>query len=211
MIDLVRIDYQAANRFFDDYEHLGNCGLGVWHWGALAGDRLVAAVSFGTTCFSRNRGLLPAVAEKHGLRVYQICRGGTASTAPFNTASQVLSSALNQLRRLRGDCMVVAYADRAYNEVGTIYQACNGIYTGQTDPKNQANYIIHGKWTSGWGRPQEVWNQILGGSETRGPSRRQSSIKQKVSIRFRSSFRSNSKESHGGVATFGSAVSQSRD
>jgi len=34
--------------------------------------------------------------------------------------------------------------------MGTIYQACNGLYTGQTDPKNQANYIVKGRWMSGW-------------------------------------------------------------
>lgn len=46
--------------------------------------------------------------------------------------------------------MVVAYADRVFNEMGTIYQACNGLYTGKTDPKNQANYVVRGKWMSGW-------------------------------------------------------------
>jgi hypothetical protein len=50
----------------------------------------------------------------------------------------------------RGSCLVVAYADRLFNEMGTIYQACNALYTGQTDPKDQANYIVEGRWMSGW-------------------------------------------------------------
>jgi hypothetical protein len=149
-ISLDRIDRRTANAFFDSYEHLGNCGLGVWHWGAFLEARLIAAVSFGTTCFSRKRGLLSSVAAEFELSIYQICRGGTASTAPFNTASRVVSAALQELRRLRGDCLVIGYADRAYNEIGTIYQACNGLYTGQTEPKDQANYIIRGKLMSGW-------------------------------------------------------------
>ena len=46
--------------------------------------------------------------------------------------------------------MVVAYADVLYSEVGTIYQASNAIYTGLTNPKGQANYLINGKLLSGW-------------------------------------------------------------
>jgi hypothetical protein len=157
LIRLQKIDFATAARFFATYEHLGNCGLGVWHWGAFApqlaskkDDELIGAVSFGTTCFSRNRGLLSSVAVKFGLNIYQICRGGTASSAPFNTPSRVVSMALAELEKLRGPCLVVAYADRTYNEVGTIYQACNALYTGLTNPKDQANYIINGKLTSGW-------------------------------------------------------------
>ena len=48
------------------------------------------------------------------------------------------------------EAVVVAYADRVFNEMGTIYQACNGLYTGKTDPKDQANYVVRGKWMSGW-------------------------------------------------------------
>ena len=139
---LQRINYSEADKFFERYEHLGNCGLGVWHWGAYLGEQLVAVVSFGTTCFATNRGLLGSIAASFGLKIYQICRGGTVNGAPFNTPSRVVSGALNHLRRERGDCLVVAYADRAYHEVGTIYQACNAFYTGQTDPKDQANYVI---------------------------------------------------------------------
>lgn len=154
---LEKIDFATATRFFACYEHLGNCGLGVWHWGAFAPQlasqndgEMIGAVSFGTTCFSRNRGLLSSVAGKFGLNIYQICRGGTASGAPFNTPSRVVSAALDELEKFRGSCLVVAYADRTYNEIGTIYQACNALYTGLTNPKDQANYIIDGKLTSGW-------------------------------------------------------------
>lgn len=110
----------------------------------------MGAVSFGTTCFSHSRGLVARVASTFGLAVYQICRGGTVCGAPFNTPSQVLSGAMRELRRERGDCLIVAYSDRNFNEVGTIYQACNGLYTGQTKPKNQSNYVIDGRTVSAW-------------------------------------------------------------
>lgn len=143
------IDHVTARKFFEKYEHLGNCGLGVWHYGAVNRSTLVGVISFGTACFTAKRGLFSGIAKDFGLRVYQICRGGTISAAPRNTASWVLSRALI-FQQERGSCLVVAYADRAFNEMGTIYQACNGLYTGQTEPKNQANYIVEGRWMSGW-------------------------------------------------------------
>jgi hypothetical protein len=145
-----RISYAYARGFFERYEHLGNCGLGVWHFGGFLDKQLIAAVSFGTTCFAKNRGPLASIAQEFGLGMYQISRGGTATDAPFNTPSRVVSAALDSFRGARGDCLVVAYADRIFNEIGTIYQACNAIYTGLTDPKNQANYLIAGRVTSGW-------------------------------------------------------------
>ena len=129
-----RIDFRTAETFFKSYEHLGNCGLGVWHWGATENNRLVGVVSFGTTSFAQSRGLLSIVAKEFGLGIYQICRGGTIHTAPLNTPSRILSCAMRELRRERGDCLIVAYSDRRYKEVGTIYQACNGVYTGETEP-----------------------------------------------------------------------------
>ncbi len=147
---LERISYSEAAQFFNQYEHLGNCGLGVWHWGAFQDGRLIAVVSFGTTCFARTRGRLASIATTFGLGLYQISRGGTASNAPSNTPSRVVSAALGQLHCERGDCLVIAYADRNYNEVGTIYQACNGCYIGQTSPKDQSNYVIDGRIMSGW-------------------------------------------------------------
>lgn len=148
--ELAPITYREAAQFFRRYEHLGNCGLGVWHWGGYLHDRMVAAVSFGTTCFACNRGELSRVAQFYGLGMYQIARGGTATDAPFNTPSRIVSAALAALQRERGDCLVVAYADRKFNEIGTIYQACNGLYTGKTNPKNQSDYFINGRLMSGW-------------------------------------------------------------
>lgn len=147
---LERINYSEAAGFFRQYEHLGNCGLGVWHWGAFQNERLIAVVSFGTTCFAKNRGQLGSIAAEFNLGLYQISRGGTVTNAPRNTPSRVVSAALVQLQRERGDCLVIAYADRDYNEVGTIYQACNGHYIGQSSPKGQSNYVIDGRTMSGW-------------------------------------------------------------
>jgi hypothetical protein len=51
---------------------------------------------------------------------------------------------------LKGPLIVVAYANPELGEIGTIYQACNAVYTGMTNPKGQANYVVLGKPMSGW-------------------------------------------------------------
>lgn len=145
-----RVSHQDACKFFDRFEHLGNVGLGVWHWGTFHNGQLVSVVSYGTVCFSGERGSISIIARQNGVAVYQLCRGGTVPIAPKCTASGAVSRSNRAFRRLRGDCLVVAYADARFSEVGTIYQACNAIYTGKTNPKNQADYIIHGKKMSGW-------------------------------------------------------------
>ena len=144
------LNIKEATQFFETFEHLGNCGLGVWHYGLSDKSGLIGVISFGTTCFASGRGRLSTLAEQFEMPIYQIARGGTSNAAPFNTPSRVLSCCLRRFQLDHGECILVAYADRAFNEMGTIYQACNAIYTGKTDPKGQSNYIIQGKWMSGW-------------------------------------------------------------
>lgn len=145
-----RIDFNAASRFYDNYEHLGDPGRGVYHWGAFSSNLLVAAVSIGTTGFSLTGNMYADLAETYDLNVYQLTRGGTSPAAPKNTGSWIVSRSLKGLRLLKGDSIVVAYSDPKYNEVGTIYQASNFLYLGKTDPKGQSNYVINGEWMSGW-------------------------------------------------------------
>ncbi len=145
-----KVNLKEANTFFENYEHLGNCGLGVWHWAASEDTEVLGVVSFGTTCFAPSRGIIARLAAEFALPVYQLCRGGTVPTATMNTPSRIVSGAMRAFRSDRGDCVIVAYSDREYNEVGTIYQACNALYTGVTAPKNQSNYVINGKSMSGW-------------------------------------------------------------
>jgi hypothetical protein len=149
-LELRRINKKTAQNFYFSFEHLGNCGLGVWHWGGFHNGQLVSSVSFGTTCFGGDKGLLCEVSREFDMKIYQLCRGGTIPNAPKNCASQTISRALKELRSLRGDCLIVAFADKDFNEIGTIYQACNGLYTGLTNPKGQSKYKILHKTFSGW-------------------------------------------------------------
>jgi hypothetical protein len=147
---LVALRREAAEEFLTEFEHLGNVGLGVWHWGLEVDGSLASVVSYGTPCFWRRRGLVARIAREASCGIVQLCRGGTAPWARTNTASRLICLANRQLYALKGPLLVVAYADEEYGEVGTIYQACNALYLGLTDPKGQADYVIKGKRMSAW-------------------------------------------------------------
>jgi hypothetical protein len=147
---IVRVSRAEAEAFMLEFEHLGNVGLGVWHFGMLIEERLTCVLSFGVPCFSMSRGVIGELATKHGVRVLQLCRGGTSAEAPRNSPSRAIGLTLRVIQKQFGNSMVVAYADPVCREVGTIYQACNAIHTGWTKPKGQANYILHGRRLSAW-------------------------------------------------------------
>ena len=147
---LTRVTKDDANRFMRDFEHLGNVGLGVWHYGLLMDGALQSVLSVGVPCSSRGRGALAATAERNDARLLQLCRGGTSTTAPRNTGSRVIALMLEAVESEFGPSLLAAYADPHFGEVGTIYQACNAVHTGWTDPKGQANYVIQGRRMSGW-------------------------------------------------------------
>jgi len=147
---LVAIRLKAAAEFMATFEHLGNVGLGVWHWGLEVDGDIAGVVSYGTPCFSRRRGLVARVAKKVRCRIVQLCRGGSVPGARTNTASRLICLANRQMYALMGPLLVVAYADERHGEVGTIYQACNAFYLGLTNPKGQADYIVKGRRMSAW-------------------------------------------------------------
>lgn len=147
---LAKISKPIADDFMKEFEHLGNVGLGVWHWGLKFNKSLASVVSYGTTCFSPKRSWLGYIARETGCSIIQLCRGGSAPWAPKGTATRLISQANREMYRVKGPIMIVAYANQELSEIGTIYQACNAIYTGLTEPKGQANYIINGRILTGW-------------------------------------------------------------
>lgn len=149
-IQIVRIKATEALAFFKQYEHLGNCGLGIWHYALLQNQKVISVVSFGNTCFDSSRSFIGQLAKRYGLKVFQLARGGTRYDAKRCTPSQAIRLALRQLKRELGEGLIVAYSDTKFNEIGTIYQASNFYYCGLTNPKGQANYRINGKIYNGW-------------------------------------------------------------
>ena len=147
---IVELNSKMANSFVARYEHLGNLGLGVWHWGLIIDEILASVLSFGVPCFAVRRSFLSEISNKCEARILQLCRGATHPMAPRNTPSRMIRLALRAISNKIGTALVIAYADPHLHEIGTIYQASNAIYTGKTNPKGQANYIINDEILSGW-------------------------------------------------------------
>lgn len=147
---LTRITRGEAEIFLARFEILGNVGLGVWHWGLWCQRDLLSVITFGTTCFGGQRGWIARTAKSNGVRVLQLCRGGTLPDAPKGVPSKAVTQSFRAMRELYGPFIAVAYADETLGEIGTIYQASGGLYTGLTNPKGQANYIVDGKRKSAW-------------------------------------------------------------
>ncbi len=148
---IVELHLNDANKFICKYEHLGNIGLGVWHFGLFIDEILVSVVSYGTTCFSTRRTWIGQIAQNYNAKILQLCRGASNPYAPKWSGSKLISSSLKLLSSQNGGpVIVVAYADTNCGEIGTVYQACSAIYTGLTNPKGQANYIIRGKQYTAW-------------------------------------------------------------
>ncbi|MCL1857692.1 MAG: hypothetical protein FWF92_00460 [Oscillospiraceae bacterium] len=147
---IVSINKTEAEVFYKKYEHLGNCGLGVWHYGYYVDGVLLSVVSFGTANFNPKRSFIGKIAAAHNVKIIQLTRGGTLYDAPSNTPSKVIALVLKAIMKRFGNTIIIAYSDTKFYEVGTIYQASNFLYLGCTNPKNQSNYIVNGKQYTGW-------------------------------------------------------------
>lgn len=147
---ITELSRTEAEDFLMAHEHLGNVGLGVWHFGLVCRGELLSVVCLGPPCFAGGRSFLGRIAREQDFRVIQLCRGATHPSAPPNTGSRVISLTRKHVYRNGGATAIVAYADPRMNERGAIYQAAGAIYLGKTSPKGQADYIVFGKKMTAW-------------------------------------------------------------
>lgn len=148
--EILKLKKEETNSFMEAFELMGNIGLGVWHYGLFHNEELISAVSYGTTCFGNAKGFIREVTESLNCKVIQICRGATKQNTIQYAASRLISNANKLVAEEIGNLIIVGYSDPEWKENGDIYQACNAIYTGMTDPKNQSNYIIKNEFMTGW-------------------------------------------------------------
>ena len=144
------LSHFQAGLFLRNYELLGNSGLGVWNWGLFENNNLTSVVSYGVPNFSQKRGFISDIGRRTGVKIFQLCRGASSEFAHPHASSYLVSVASHLIYKWKGPMIIVAYANPILGEIGTIYQACNAIYTGLTNPKGQANYLIYGQKRSGW-------------------------------------------------------------
>jgi predicted nucleic acid-binding Zn ribbon protein len=107
--------------FIKRYEYLGTVGRSLARYGARnAKGELAAVAVFGT----------PSKFSDDGIIVLE--RGASAHWAHPHTASWFIPRAVKHAAADHGWKIFFAYADPAAREIGTVYQACNWIYTGRT-------------------------------------------------------------------------------
>ncbi|HEX2984175.1 MAG TPA: hypothetical protein VHO28_11590, partial [Ignavibacteriales bacterium] len=142
-IRIEQINFADARKFILQYEWLGNLGSAKYCFGLYIDQHLAAVVCFTDHVSPQAyKGLLEINNEK---KILQLNRGASAYWAPKWAPSKLISKALKIISKEKNILAVFAYADPEAGEIGTIYQACNALYIGKTDPGGAKTYIINGK------------------------------------------------------------------
>lgn len=121
----------AATLFIKRHEWLGNIAQLTTHWFAAFYQRngqevMAGVILMGMPTFSKMLG--------EGTRKIErlISRGACVSWSPKNLASSFLMWCINWMAKNTCYRLFVAYSDPTAKELGTIYQACNFYYLGQS-------------------------------------------------------------------------------
>lgn len=125
------ISFDEAKNVIMANEWLGNMGTTEWTYGLFFGKYLAAVTCFGSTAGTNVAASI--CGEEHRHKVTTLCRGAAVHWAHPHSASFLVSSACREMTK-KGYHIVVAYSDPEAGEVGTIYQACNFLYCGTTNP-----------------------------------------------------------------------------
>lgn len=117
-----------VRKFIERHEWLGKaCGFSQYYFMAHYKDILSGVVVMGTP----NAYNLLLGEENRDLELL-INRGACISWSPKNLASSLISYAMNWIVENTEYRLFTAYSDPTAKELGTIYQACNFYYLGQT-------------------------------------------------------------------------------
>jgi hypothetical protein len=109
------------------------------NYGVWEDDKFIGAVIYG-------RGASPELGAPYGLTQIECCElVRVALTKHKASVSQIVSQTLKKLKQTNpGLRLVVSFADPEQAHNGTIYQAMNWIYCGQSAPSKE--YYYKGKW-----------------------------------------------------------------
>lgn len=123
-----RWERTEAKYFIRRHEWLGNLSQYTTHWfGAYYKGHLAGVLLFNLpNAFSKMLGENTPNLER------LISRGACISWSPKNLASAMIMYATNWLARNTQYRLFTAYSDPMARELGTVYQACNFFYLGQT-------------------------------------------------------------------------------
>jgi hypothetical protein len=119
---------QHATQFIKRHEWLGNLSQFTTHWfGAYYRNRLAGVLLFNMpNAFSKMLGEDTPQLER------LISRGACISWSPKNLASRMIMWSIRWMAQNTRYRLFTAYSDPMAKELGTVYQACNFYYLGQT-------------------------------------------------------------------------------
>lgn len=140
---VTKIEEPEVREFITRYEWLGKPSLYPTHYfAAWWGDILVGVVTMDMPASFSN-----ALGEGTRKLERLISRGASISFAPKNTASALISWAMHWMVNNTPYRFFTAYADPEAGELGTIYQALNFYYLGNTYGTS-IKYFYNDRWVS---------------------------------------------------------------
>ncbi|MBN2463191.1 MAG: hypothetical protein JXB43_06280 [Dehalococcoidia bacterium] len=139
---ILPLSWKVANDFIVTYEWVGNMGTSKYCFGLFFGEHLASVVCYGPLVVPSHYSDI--LGKDLSSSVMQLCRGASTYWAPKWASSKLISHSLKLLRKALKVKVVVAYANPETGEIGTIYQACNAYYLGETSPGGGKRYIIKG-------------------------------------------------------------------
>lgn len=119
---------QNLKKFIERHEWLGNLSQFTTHWfGCYYNDILAGVILFNMpNAFSKMLGENTPKLER------LISRGACISWSPKNLASSFMMWSIKHMVKTTDYRLFTAYSDPTAKELGTIYQACNFYYLGQS-------------------------------------------------------------------------------
>jgi hypothetical protein len=124
------VSRHLATQIILKYEWLGTMATTSEHYGIFFG-----CYCAGVACIGFYAGANVYAGQELGVRqpeLAYLARGACVHWAPPGTNSRLVSWAARLLPKTTPAKLLIAYADPDAGEIGTIYQACNWAYIGQT-------------------------------------------------------------------------------
>ena len=137
-----QINYQTAEKIILEYEWLGTMPTYCTHYFGIYFDGICGGVVVFGIGIPKNV-LENICGKEHLAEVRVLTRGACVHWTPTGSATKLIGSSLKLLKK-EGYKIVVAYSDVRAGEIGTIYQACNFLYTGASVGGSEV--LVNGKW-----------------------------------------------------------------
>lgn len=132
-LEIKDIPKEKAMEIILKYEWLGTIGKPRHCYGAFDNNDFIGCVCYGV--LNAPQGYKNFVGKKYSQKGkgIQLIRGACVYWAHPHTASKLISESLKLINKLNYK-YVVAFSDPEAGEIGTVYQATNWHYTGETIP-----------------------------------------------------------------------------